>query len=240
MFDKKKKLKFYPRNKHVEAVTDIPVPAARAMPEWFKQSKKKIDERFPQRFPEGGSNKTLKACMPFQDSLTAGYMITCPCDIVFVDPQDWNGQRVIWDVDWKVLEGHSQGQLGKLQVPDDYEADPLKWTVPWTFKTPPGYSCLFTHPLNRVDLPFYTMSGVVDTDDFDVTTNLPFLIKKGFMGKIAKGTPIAQVIPFKREHWISEKKDHDIEHDELTTLDKLRTVIDASYRLRWWKKKKYE
>jgi hypothetical protein len=34
--------------------------------------------------------------------------------------------------------------------------------------------------------------------------NIPFFIKEGFSGVIPKGTPIAQVIPFKRESWTSK------------------------------------
>jgi hypothetical protein len=125
-----------------------------------------------------------------------------------------------------------------MPLPEGYDRDALKWSVPWSIKTPPGYSLLFTHPLNRFDLPFYTMSGIVDTDTYEIPVNLPFVIKEGFMGKIEKGTPLAQVIPIKRENWKSSVEEYNSKNNFL--LDKLRTVIDGSYRLQWWHKKNYE
>ena len=64
------------------------------------------------------------------------------------------------------------------------------------------------------------------------------MVKEGFMGKIEKGTPIAQVIPIKREAWKSEVVPPKEENRFL--LDKLRTIVDFSYKIRWWNKKSYE
>ena len=95
------------------------------------------------------------------------------------------------------------GNGQKFAVYEKYDEIPWKWTVPWSIETPKGFSLLFTHPLNRMELPFVTMSGIVDTDEYECPVNLPFLIREGFMGVIPKGTPIAQVIPIKREKWSS-------------------------------------
>lgn len=234
----KKDIKFIPHSELADNLLDPPVPASRTIPEWFKKISQKINSKFEHRFPDGKSNKTVKTCIPFLDTLTSGYMITAPCDIIFVDPNEWDGRRVLWDVDWAVIEGHSPGQLGGMPLPDGYSHEALKWTIPWAVKTPPGYSLLYTHPFNRFDLPFQTLTGIVDTDTFDVPVNLPFLIKDNFMGKIEKGTPIAQIIPIKREHWISSKGTYSSKNNLF--VQKLRTIVDASYRLQWWKKKRYE
>jgi hypothetical protein len=89
-----------------------------------------------------------------------------------------------------------------------------------------------------MELPFTTMSGVVDTDDYELPVNLPFLIKEGFMGIVPKGTPVAQVIPIKREAWTSESMKFTKHMSVL--YDNLRSVINSSYRLRWWHKKSYD
>ena len=39
---------------------------------------------------------------------------------------------------------------------------------PWIIKTPPGYSCLFTSPLNNNDDRFNIIPGIVDNDIFDI------------------------------------------------------------------------
>jgi hypothetical protein len=72
---------------------------------------------------------------------------------------------------------------------------------------PKGYSCIIMHPLNRHDLPFLTLSGIVDADSMLHNGSIPFYIKEDFEGLIKAGTPILQVIPFKRESWkIVEKR----------------------------------
>jgi hypothetical protein len=76
--------------------------------------------------------------------------------------------------------------------------------VNWTIKTPPGYSCLVTHPFGYNNLPFHSFSGIVDSDRFHADINTPFTLKKNFSGVIPKGTPMMQIIPFKRENWESK------------------------------------
>ena len=68
---------------------------------------------------------------------------------------------------------------------------------------PPGYSLLITHPVNRHDLPFTTLTGLVDTDRYkDNFINFPARWRDpAFNGVLAKGTPIAQCVPVKRAIW---------------------------------------
>jgi len=230
------KIDFIPNSELTSAIIDPPVPASKIVPEWFKRMTTAINKNNAHRNPDNTSNKTVKACVPFIDALTTGYMITLPCDVVFVDPAKY-GVRVLWDVSWQVLEVHSPGQAAGMPVIDGYGDEILKWTAMWSIKPPNGYSLLFTHPLNQFDLPFFTLSGVVDSDAYDAPVSLPFLVKNNFMGKIPKGTPIAQVIPIKRESWTSSIKKFNIKKS--FSIESLRTVMDSSYRLRWWNKKNY-
>ena len=66
---------------------------------------------------------------------------------------------------------------------------------------------MITHPLNRNDLPFITISGIVD-GNFAISAdgNVPFYIKNNFEGIIPQGTPIAQLIPFYRQNWFFKIK----------------------------------
>lgn len=46
------------------------------------------------------------------------------------------------------------------------------------------------------------MPGIVDTDKYASPVNFPFILNDiKFTGLIPAGTPIAQVIPFKRDSW---------------------------------------
>jgi len=80
-----------------------------------------------------------------------------------------------------------------------------KWLNPWSIETPRGYSCLFVPPLNNERLPFIPFSGIVDTDTYIPVVNFPFLLADpNFDGTVPAGTPIVQVIPFRRESWEME------------------------------------
>ena len=58
-----------------------------------------------------------------------------------------------------------------------------------------------THPVNRADLPFRLLSGLVDADRFhDVGILFPAVwLDAGFSGKLPRGMPIAQCIPIPRQ-----------------------------------------
>ena len=71
-------------------------------------------------------------------------------------------------------------------------------------------------------MPFTIFSGVVDTDTYQVPVAFPFVLKEpNFEGMIPAGTPIAQVIPFKRESWkmeISGKELVDLAQQQSTRI----------------------
>ena len=65
---------------------------------------------------------------------------------------------------------------------------------------------LFTHPINRSDLPFTTLTGLVDCDTFRHTP-IHFPARwndANFNGVLPKGTPVAQCLPVKRELWSAD------------------------------------
>jgi hypothetical protein len=58
-----------------------------------------------------------------------------------------------------------------------------------------------THPVNRADLPFRLLTGLVDCDRFsDVGVLFPAAwTNPEFEGVLARGTPVAQCFPVARE-----------------------------------------
>jgi len=60
---------------------------------------------------------------------------------------------------------------------------------------------LFVQPFHRESV-FTILPGIVDTDKYSPPINFPFVLNDiNFTGLIPAGTPIAQVIPFKRDSW---------------------------------------
>jgi hypothetical protein len=77
----------------------------------------------------------------------------------------------------------------------------LKFNSFWTIELEPGWSLFATHPVNRDDLPFRLISGLVDADRFhDGGINFPAAwTNSDFSGVLAKGTPVAQCFAVPRE-----------------------------------------
>jgi hypothetical protein len=112
------------------------------------------------------------------------------------------------------------------------------WITKHLFRIPKGYSALFTHPLNRFDLPFVTLSGIVDGEIALHSGNFPVYFSSTFEGIIPAGTPIAQVILFKTEDWESEEDSSLILDAELTNKLSLNKAY-GWYKQNVWKKKTY-
>lgn len=214
------------------------VSARTLVPKWFKDIPK-----FKDGILDRNIGKTLKQCVPFGDSFTTGYLVTTPYDL-YVDYKDGVENPFITWVN--IGQGHPPVSVRDLTssngmpIPQGYNSTHYIWHLPICFKVPLGYSALLTHPLNRYDLPFYTLSGVFDGGyTFPPHSNIPFFLKQDFEGVIPQGTPFAQVIPFKQEHWISKKDPSLIEEGELNRR-KSHLVLSGWYKGAFWKRKQYD
>ena len=211
-----------------------PKPASKIIPEWYKSMSSYIEgNKKPNG--SGGTNSTIKRCVPVFDAITAGYIITSPAD-VYVSIKE--GQQYF---EWSAL-GLIQFHPIE-QAPDHPNRKPHsypKWINYWSIKTPKGYSTLFVQPMHRDSL-FTILSGIVDTDTYSAPVNFPFVINDPlFEGLIPKGTPIAQVIPFKRESWTMKfGKEKDLIKQANITL-KLQTKFFDKYKNMFWNKKEYK
>ena len=97
---------------------------------------------------------------------------------------------------------------------------------------------MFTHPHNRFDLPFYTISGIVDTDKYPFSVQFPFFIKENFTGIIKAGTPVAQITFFKRNKWFKTIKKYN-EYNLKKERFKFLSNIERSYKNLFWQRKDY-
>jgi hypothetical protein len=201
MFDKKINIEFISKNKDMLDILPKPCPASNNLPEWYKSMPLYTKDK-KHVYDNGDPNSTIKNCMPFFDGMTAGYHIPLPSD-VWIDNEDGD-LKFKWAIDdMDVIQTHLAEQHNLYPTPEGYMIHLFKWINPWIIKTPKGYSCLFTHPLHYDDLPFKCLSAVVDTDKHPTNINFAFFLKKNFHGFIPQGTPIIQVIPFKREKYNS-------------------------------------
>jgi hypothetical protein len=219
-----------------------PVPASKELPEWYKNTNSYINDLkvpVPGREPNT-TTATIKKCMPIFDVISSGYIIKSPADVYVIQRKNDDGSIHPW-FEWanfNLIEFHGNIQaelhpaLNDLSVP--------KWVNAWGIKTPKGYSVLFTQPMHR-DLPFTILPGIVDTDTYNLPVSFPFTLNDiNFEGLIPAGTPIAQVIPFKREDWkmeLGSEKDA----QEMRKQDKrLRSKFYDSYKTQFRQNKEYK
>lgn len=224
------KLTYYLSDDRFEKIAIAPEPAIKSLPDWYKNmesyhgGKLKISER-------GSTNLTAKKCVPMFDALTSGYFIKLPLEVLF------DNGGVSWTSNLSGVMIHPGFQIEGFETPVGFTRNVFKWENPWVLKTPPGYSTLFTHPMARPDLPFFSFSAIVDTDTWDIPIHFPFLPKENFSGVVERGTPIIQAIPFKREPWEAKSGGlaKDVEKDRALHFAHIRN----HYRKKFWQKKWY-
>ena len=136
--------------------------------------------------------------------MTHGFVIWLPCDITVSAGQfSWD-----WQLPAMAVPGHPRAPLS-FHVPEQVADSPLahghrsilKFNSFWTIELDPGWSLMAVQPINRDDLPFRLISGVVDADQFnDVGINFPATWNDpNFSGVLPRGMPIAQCYPVSRE-----------------------------------------
>lgn len=216
------------------------VPAKKVIPDWYKKIPQFLDNKmFDDDYAENkiGIRSTVKLCVPFLDALSIGYVVTLPFDLHVEDVEGFPVLR--WPPSAELTpKVRSKLASEKLVLFGHYPIE-FTWQIGVAYTVPKGYSMLFTHPLNRHDLPFTTMSGVLDGGlVLTHLGNVPFYLKKGFMGIIKKGTPIAQIIPFRQENWNSEKTEGLIAMGMLDN-DLGGSVFKGWYKKTFWTKKEY-
>lgn len=216
---------------------DYPVPASTKIPDWYKQAPRLIHGDRPMvSNKERDSNLGIKYCIPFLDTLTTGYVALLWQDLVVV--RGVNGPSFEWANEPDIVDGRNGLGFETLPIPEGHGEKQFIWQQPFSVKVPPGYSVLYTHPLNRYDLPFITLSGIHDSDSVLPPGNFPFYLKEDFEGVIPAGTPLFQIIPFKRDNWVaigSEK----VSREGINRSLKSTTMLAGFYKKHMWKRKSY-
>jgi hypothetical protein len=229
---------FIPRNDVISNLVPAPKPSKQYIPDWIKntQSTSIHDSGFEE------SIGPLR-CMPFVDGLSSGYIQELCCTVEIKNLGKENGEDIIsyrYGGSIKPMSTRKEDRGSPLffpKMPGYYHAE-FHWNTMWEPKTPKGYSTLYMHPSNRIDLPFTTLSGIIDTDKWQIHGPLPFLIKEGFEGLIPAGTPIYQIMFIKRADWNSSKSS--FKEDE---YEKMRYSVtrhgSGGYKKEFWNIKKF-
>jgi hypothetical protein len=221
---------------NVSGFKDIekPQPALAFIPDWYKNMDSYMDKNKKPN-GSGNTNATIKRCMPVFDAIIAGYIITLPAD-VYVSIKD--GQQYFEWSELGLISFHVVEQAPEHPARNRH-AYP-KWINYWAIKTPKGYSTMFVQPMHRESV-FTILPGIVDTDKYTAPVNFPMVINDPeFEGLIPKGTPIAQVIPFKRESWKMQIGGQEELEEQANVGKQLNTKFFDRYKNMFRQNKEYK
>jgi len=141
----------------------------------------------------------------------------------------------------KSLSGHSWNQVGDSCDLKKFSLGKVlvKFTNPWVIETSKGWSVQIKNPANNFEWDICLMEGVVDTDTYHTNINFPFFWRGSEEGEwvIPRGTPIAHVIPFKRESIKLSTGEIDVNKLKICNQT-LATKITGGYRSYFWHKRK--
>lgn len=246
-------IEFSAHEDYVAIKEDYPIPTKLNIPEWYK------------KLQHNAENLTVKGCMPFLDSLTAGYLLKIPQDILIKHNTDFKNDKNETEKTATQMPGlhKSQSIVGAkyLNLNSGLEVHPTKQLEgspyieknknlpfhkiinPWKIKTPSGYSCLFVPPLHNSDDRFSIIPSIVDTDNFSIEINFPIVIngdKYPILETILKkGTPYVQIIPFKRDSWKMNIKGRAQKEIQNSRIFYELTLVNK-YKNKFWNKKSWK
>jgi hypothetical protein len=242
-------IEFFAATKVVKTLLP-PIPAAQAIPEWWVKAQRTVEGSGDPAIGKTDS-QTFKACQPFTDTLRTGYIIPLWQDIAYSDTSEYYGESepritINWGrggpvngtsappIETKGWESWEEiaGVGGNLI----YGAS-FSFSNPWVIRTPPGYSCLFTEPLNNENSAIRLFSGIVNTDTYFNNVNFFFGFRKGIStpGILKRGMPLIQVIPFKREEWTYSVNPIEVDGEEYnnreSVINELSSHLTGGYKI---------
>ena len=166
-----------------------PVAARSALPDWLRAMPAKAAFGNPRpRHPHRQAMPAFRR----RDGLWR-VMILLPCDMIgrsrFIFVGMGHSGAGDLRTSARALELSRRGAVSAMRrLRRDGQAA-IKFNSFWTIELEPGWSLFATHPVNRDDLPFRLISGLVDADRFhDGGINFPGdLDAAGFFRRAAQG-----------------------------------------------------
>ena len=191
------------------------LPASNFVPEWYK----KLDNDFVNEGPKyalksnpdyaiAENPPTVKRCPGIFDFLHAGYIVPAWSDFII----RWNGgdelpmvssSYAVDKVNGVGIHEHKQAEGAPFF--NNSCKDIIKLKSPWTVNTSEGISLMILQPYYHNSTDITIMPGLLDSDVNRISNNLlQIFIKVNTQGKdifIERGTPLLQIIPFKRSDY---------------------------------------
>jgi hypothetical protein len=158
--------------------------------------------------------------------------------------------RVTWDggVDQDTTTVEILDKEDPLPAVSHFGSGIVTWTIPYLFRTPPGWNLLVRGPANEPLDGAHALEGIVETDWSPATFTMNWkLTRAGFPVTFAKGQPVCMIVPqLRRELEAFDPVVADLEADKdlgeeyrrwMTSragfLEDLRAGKSAAVREKW-------
>jgi len=171
----------------------LPKLTNKYIPEWYKSTP------LTTHSTEIAGKRTIKACPAISDLFSLGYVLPAWSDIAIHYADGIPSAKIGHNID--KMETHTNDQFLDY-VEHNFLGKEGKFVFklnnPWNIKTSKGWSVLQLPLLYNFDKNFSIMGGIIDTDIYhQINLQIMYFGKEEVV--IAKGTPLVQFIPFKRE-----------------------------------------
>ena len=239
-----KNINFRARSKTEFEIQLKPYPAVKQLPKWFTDASPYNHNNGT--YPDDGKlhvrhmvpNFSFKKCTPLLDGLTSGYIIPLWADVIV--EQNNGFPLIFWKTRNDIFNVHGESAKD-IPSPVGYDQVVYKYNNCWIPETPKGYSSLIISPLGYNDLAFKAVPAIVDTDSSTLELVFPMWVKTGFEGVVEKGTPLIQIIPFKRDDWESTFNYYeDREYENIVDEKNFQGTIVGHYLKNHHSKKRFK
>lgn len=175
----------------LESLLPKPVPAAEILPDWLKE----MPDQVTALSMGGAQRPSLKSRPETTGAMALGLMILMPTDIMVENAElTWN-----WDMPMLPGSGLARAPVSPF-APECAQGTPyikdrvlINFVNFWHLVPPAGCDLLISHPHGFEHLPYRTLSGRIE-QTAERYVDLPAALDLSFKGRIAKGTPIAQIV----------------------------------------------
>jgi hypothetical protein len=181
-------------------VVPEPIPATHDMPDWYSE----LGLHTTDEYGVDINSRTAKACMPFLEATTRGWLLPLPADVTI---RNRGGELEISAqtlVDCNVVDTQNPDWYGdnELVSGDHY---PVELQTPWRADVPDEYMVWVLPPLNRRQYKIYEhfepYSGIFSAGNTFRQLGIVGLLdaKNIHNVRIKAGTPIAQLVFMHRD-----------------------------------------
>lgn len=128
-------------------------------------------------------------CLPMVMANQSGWFVLAPHDVT----AEWNGGPALTDLKVEIA-----GEPSSVQALSSVGSGIVTWTIPYVFRTPPGWNLLCRGPANFVRDGIFPLEGLVETDWSFASFSMNWKFTRPGRCEFKEGEPIAMLVPFRR------------------------------------------